>query len=94
MASWDGIVAVVRQVCLEVAIQWAQQADLKTEWRAMRDRQQQRRPRRCLPHGLQSNLPVESSALRYWGDLLSIVRLSQFWALMEKGSGKKMVRRF
>lgn len=75
-------------------MQWAQQVDSKAEWRAMHDRQQQRRPRRCFPHVLQSDLPVESSALRYWGDLLSIVRLSQFWALMEKGSGKKMVRRF
>lgn len=60
----------------------------------MRDEQQQRRQRRCFPHGLQSNLRVESSALGYWGDLWSIVRLSQFWALMEKGSGEKVVRRF
>lgn len=94
MASLGGIVAVVRRVCSEVAIRWAQQVDLKAGWRAMRDGQQQRRQRRRFHHGLQRNLPVESSALGYWGDLWSIVRLSQFWALMEMGSGKKMVRRF
>lgn len=59
----------------------------------MRDGQQQRRQRRRFPHGLQSNLRVVSSALGYWADLLSIVRLSEFWALMEEGSAKKMVRR-
>jgi hypothetical protein len=49
-------------------------------------KRQQKRQRRRFPHCLQRNLPVESC---YWRDFVSIVRLSQFWAHMEKGSGKR-----
>ena len=42
------------------------------------EHQQRRQRRRRFPHCLQSNLPVESFASRYWGEtFLSIVRLSQ-----------------
>lgn len=78
--------AEVRWTCLWVAIQWARPADLKAGWPAMRGGHQQKRQRRRFPHCLQRNLPAESC---YWGDFVSIVRLSQFWAHMEKGSGKR-----